>query len=232
MGKDFLKNADLADWFEHHPAATYILTLAIVTSVHLVRDGLVPNLGNQALYLFLVPPILIAGTFGGWGPGLVATGYSMVLQLFVTDDFRAIFDIDGPLFGISMARATVFALVGICVSWFGNNLRHARSAAVRNARDAAAREAHLKSILDTVPEAMIVIDERGIVQSFSAAAERLFGYAAAEAEGQNIKLLMPTPYREEHDGYLSRYTATGEARIIGIGRVVVGQRKNGTTFPM
>jgi two-component system sensor kinase FixL len=95
-----------------------------------------------------------------------------------------------------------------------------------------AREAHLKSILDTVPEAMIVIDERGIVQSFSTAAERLFGYTAAEALGKNVKLLMPSPYRESHDSYLERYLRTGERRIIGIGRVVVGERKDGSTFPM
>ena len=72
-------------------------------------------------------------------------------------------------------------------------------------RDALAREAHLQSILDTVPDAMIVIDERGIIQSFSSAAERLFGYRSAEAIGQNIKMLMPPPYRENHDGYLERY---------------------------
>jgi len=79
---------------------------------------------------------------------------------------------------------------------------------------------------------MIVIDERGVIQSFSSAAERLFGYRAAEAIGQNIKTLMPSPYRGNHDGYLQRYMTTGERRIIGIGRVVVGQRKDGSTFPM
>ena len=101
-----------------------------------------------------------------------------------------------------------------------------------SARQAVAREAHLTSILDTVPDAMVVIDERGIIQSFSSAAERLFGYAAAEIVGTNVKLLMPSPYRENHDGYLERYLRTGERRIIGIGRVVVGERKDGSTFPM
>ncbi len=99
-------------------------------------------------------------------------------------------------------------------------------------RDARAREAHLQSILDTVPEAMIVIDERGVMQSFSSAAERLFGCQAAEVIGRNVSILMPTPYSENHDGYLHRYLTTGERRIIGIGRVVVGQRKDGSTFPM
>ncbi len=79
---------------------------------------------------------------------------------------------------------------------------------------------------------MIVIDEAGTMQSFSSAAERLFGYTAAEALGRNIMILMPSPYRENHDGYLRRYLTTGERRIIGVGRVVVGERKDGSTFPI
>jgi len=98
--------------------------------------------------------------------------------------------------------------------------------------DLAAREAHLKSILDTVPDAMIVINERGIIQSFSKAAERQFGFDAGEVIGRNVNVLMPSPYRESHDAYLERYLRTGERRIIGIGRVVVGARKDGSTFPM
>jgi two-component system sensor kinase FixL len=94
------------------------------------------------------------------------------------------------------------------------------------------REAHLRSILETVPDAMIVIDEQAHIQFFSAAAERLFGYHAHEVIGQNIKILMPNPYREQHDGYMHRYLTTGERRIIGIGRVVVGQTKDGSTFPI
>lgn len=98
--------------------------------------------------------------------------------------------------------------------------------------DLRAREAHLQSILDTVPEAMVVIDEAGLIHSFSAAAERLFGYAAAEAVGENVRILMPEPMRGEHDGYLDRYRRTRERRIIGTNRVVTGQRRDGSTFPM
>jgi two-component system, LuxR family, sensor kinase FixL len=79
---------------------------------------------------------------------------------------------------------------------------------------------------------MIVIDEHGVMQSFSAAAERQFGWTAAEVIGRNVSMLMPNPYRDAHDQYLGRYLATGERRIIGIGRVVVGERKDGSTFPM
>ena len=93
-------------------------------------------------------------------------------------------------------------------------------------------EARLLSILQTVPDAMVVIDESGRIESFSATAERLFGYSSAEAIGRNVNILMPSPDRERHDEYIKRYLATGEKRIIGIGRIVIGQRKDGTTFPM
>ena len=90
----------------------------------------------------------------------------------------------------------------------------------------------LKSILKTVPDAMVVIDEDGMVTSFSATAEAMFGYTPAEVIGKNVKILMPSPYRDAHDGYIQRYMQTGEQRIIGIGRTVVGCRKDGTTFPI
>ena len=94
------------------------------------------------------------------------------------------------------------------------------------------REARLRSILDTVPDAIITIDENGIVESFSPAAVRLFGYDEREVLGKNVNMLMPSPYREQHDGYLAAYRQTGVKRIIGIGRIVVGQRRDGSTFPM
>jgi two-component system, LuxR family, sensor kinase FixL len=94
------------------------------------------------------------------------------------------------------------------------------------------REEHLRSILDTVQDAMIVIDEAGTIQFFSRAAERLFGYREAAAIGMNIKVLMPEPDRSRHDGYLARYQQTGDRHIIGVGRIVTGKRQDGSTFPM
>nr|WP_166178984.1 PAS domain S-box protein [Altererythrobacter segetis] len=92
--------------------------------------------------------------------------------------------------------------------------------------------AHLRSILETVPDAMVIIDAQGHILSFSKAAERLFGFAEAELVGENVSTLMPSPDRERHDSYLERYLKTGEKRIIGIGRLVTGRRRDGTTFPM
>jgi len=79
---------------------------------------------------------------------------------------------------------------------------------------------------------MVIINEKGCILSFSKTAERLFGFAEAELIGENVSTLMPSPDRERHDGYLQRYLTTGEKRIIGIGRLVTGRRRDGTTFPM
>ena len=93
------------------------------------------------------------------------------------------------------------------------------------------REERLRSITQTAPDAIVIIDERGIIDTVNPAAERLFGYSGAELVGRNVKILMPSPQREAHDSHLARYRETGEKRVIGIGRVVVGRRKDGTTFP-
>src|SRR5215470_15037209 len=203
----------------------YLSAIGLVAIAFVLRFALAPTLGNQALYLFLVPPVLIAGVVGGLGPGLLATALSLLLHLYSSNEYTNLLHWGSPLFVAELSRALTFTALGVGIAWFGERLLHARSQAL-------AREAHLQSILDTVPEAMVVIDERGAMQSFSAAAERLFGYASNEVLGQNVKMLMPSPYRESHDGYIERYLGTGEKRIIGIGRVVVGERRDGSTFPM
>lgn len=99
-------------------------------------------------------------------------------------------------------------------------------------RKLMASAAHLESILSTVPDAMIVIDQKGRILSFSAAAERLFGFPAREVLGENVAMLMPPPDYQNHDHYLERYLATGERKIIGRKRTVTGRRKEGSTFPL
>ncbi|HVO15908.1 MAG TPA: PAS domain S-box protein [Alphaproteobacteria bacterium] len=93
-------------------------------------------------------------------------------------------------------------------------------------------ETRLRAVVDTAVDGVILIDARGTVVMFNPACERLFGYSAGEVIGRNVKMLMPAPYREEHDGYIDSYRRTGVRKIIGIGREVTGQRKDGSTFPM
>jgi len=198
------------------------VAIAIVWAISV---ALAPVLHGALSYLLFFAAVLVAAGVGGLGPGLLATVLGAALSLVASRSNSAI---TLPEIG----DAVTFLIVGAAMAWGGGQLQRTRQRAAASAQDALGRAAHLQSILDTVPDAMIVIDERGIIRSFSLAAERLFGYAAADALGKNIKLLMPSPYRENHDGYIDRYLRTGEKRIIGIGRVVVGERRDGSTFPM
>lgn len=203
------------------PFAAGALVVAVVVGVRLAFGSV---LEARLLLILFVPAVLIASGLGGIVPGLFATGLSIVaaILLFGTHDldFAQVVDL------------LAFAAVGGGMAWLGERLRLSLAETAAGNLELRTREAHLRSILDTVPDAMIVIDERGMMSSFSTAAERLFGYTAAEVLGQNVKMLMPPNYRSAHDGYIGRYLATGERRIIGIGRVVVGERKDGSTFPM
>jgi two-component system, LuxR family, sensor kinase FixL len=111
-------------------------------------------------------------------------------------------------------------------------LRAANDELAASQRELKGREAFLRCIVTTFPDAIVVIDDQGCIQSFNGNAERLFGFTGREVLGRNVNMLMPSPHRQDHDGYLAQYLATGERRMIGMGRVVVGQRKDGSTFPM
>jgi two-component system sensor kinase FixL len=137
---------------------------------------------------------------------------------------------DGTIIDVSITVSPIWDAAGRLVG--ASKVARDITASKRAQIALAEREARLQSVLETVPDAMVVIDPQGLMQSFSATAERLFGYASGEAVGRNVSMLMPSPYREQHDTYLHRYLATGERRIIGIGRVAVGLRKDGSTFPM
>jgi two-component system, LuxR family, sensor kinase FixL len=204
------------------PYGIAILAIALGIAVKL---AVASALAGQASYLLFMPAVLIGSALGGWGPGLLATALGLALGLYFVADAQTL----GPP---AVLQGLLFALVSIAICWRGAVLHRLRRAVTTSAEDAEARSAHLQSILDSIPDATIVINEGGIIQTFSAAAERLFGYAAADVVAKNVKILMPSPYREDHDGYLQRYLRTGERRIIGIGRVVVGQRRDGSTFPM
>nr|WP_309629290.1 PAS domain S-box protein [Brevundimonas sp.] len=186
---------------------------------------MMPLLEDRLALLFFVPAVVAAAALGGATPGALATVLGLFGGLYVNWQTGA--PAPGDLVG-----AVVFLMLGLLITAGGEAFQTMRSRAITVNRALRAREAHLQSILATVPDAMIVITERGTMQSFSPTAERLFGWTPEEVIGQNVRMLMPEPYREQHDGYLDRYLTTGERRIIGMGRVVVGERKDGSTFPM
>jgi PAS domain S-box-containing protein len=128
-----------------------------------------------------------------------------------------------------MSKAELLGWIKQVRSRHATRSRAERRQAASDLRDSAER---LRAILETAVEGIITIDERGIIESFNLAAERIFGYRAREVIGKNVSILMPSPHREQHDTYLGNYLRTGHAKIIGIGREVVGRRKNGTAFPM
>jgi two-component system sensor kinase FixL len=181
--------------------------------------------GGSPPLVLLVPPVFIAAITGGLRRGVLVTVVAVVAGM-------ATALLIGEGLEVAAIEVVIVAAVGLIGAWFGERVYRARAEAASKADALASEQAFLQSVLDTAPDAVMVIDESGTLRSFSPAAERLFGYRRDEAIGRNVRMLMPSPYREQHDGYIERYIRTGERRIIGIGRVVVGARKDGSTFPL
>lgn len=151
---------------------------------------------------------------------VLAAAIALAPEAVMAQGARTVFTI---AFGL-LALAAIF--------WLLRSVLILRGHADETAETLRERDAHLQSILDTVLDATIVIDISGKMLSFNVSAVRQFGYSADEVIGANVSMLMPEPYREQHGTYLTRYLSTGEKRIIGMDRVVVGRRKDGSTFPM
>jgi two-component system sensor kinase FixL len=174
--------------------------------------------------IVFVPAVLGAAVLGGLRPGIFATALTIpILYLLLEADHSA---------ASLSANLALFSVVGALLSWGGGELHAARSRERQTASSLAHRSTELTTLLDTVLDAVVVIEPNGRIRSFNPAAERLFGYSPEEVIGQNVSMLMPAPYRRKHDGYLDHYLKTGEKRIIGTDRVVVGLRKDESTFPM
>ena len=203
--------------------AGYALAVAAVAVCAGLGALISPLFQGGLPLLVFVPALFATASLGGVGPTVAAGLFSLVLvgvsgRLTMRPD--------------DLALAAIFVAVTAAAAYLGWRTERSGAAVQRYVNELRADEAHLQSILDTVPDAMIVIDEHWVVQSFSSAAERQFGWRSHEIVGRNVSSLMPEPYRRQHDGYLERYAHSGEKRIIGIGRVVVGERKDGSTFPM
>ena len=214
---------DLARRREGFRARPYVYGVALTGVGVAARLALEPLLEDRVVFLPLVPAVLVAAALGGLVPGLVIC--------LLCAGAGALLVAHYGLIPANIADAVLFVFLGLAVAWGGERVRRTQAEAAEATRHLSERQAHLQSILDTVPDAMIVIDEFGTIQSFSAAAERMFGWSPGEILGRNVSLLMPAPDREQHDAYLARYRRTGERRIIGVGRVVLGKRRAGETFP-
>ena len=194
-------------------------------------------LGDRAPFVLLLPAIMVVAWYGGLGPGLLATALGTLVVAYLFFEPRFSLRVDNV---VEMFALVLFGLLGAAISVLCERLhrserarRQAEESALLDAKDSL-RESRerLQAVVETAVDAIITIDDHGIIDSVNPAAERMFGYSAAEMIRQNVKMLMPYPPREEHDGYLARYLRTGERRIIGIGREVQARRKDGSTFPI
>ncbi len=122
---------------------------------------------------------------------------------------------------------TDYSLIQLFSQWLGNEIERLQTE--KEIREGTER---IRSIVDTVVDGIITINDKGIIESFNPAAEKIFQYKAVEVVGNNVKMLMPEPYRQEHDGYIDNYLSSNNAKVIGIGREVTGRRQDGSTFPM
>jgi len=212
----------------------YGIAPVIVTLAAMVQWTL---LGTDFPFVMLLAAVVIVAWFEGLGPGLLATALSTLLADYIFIEPTFSFHIGSPRAALGL---TLFVFLGTAISLLSEwrlQTEQARRQAeeqtlLKMEESLQESRRRLHAVVETAVDAIVIIDERGIIDSVNPAGERMFGYPAAEMIGHNVQMLMPSPYREEHDGYLARYLRTGEKRIIGIGREVQGRRKDGSTFPV
>jgi PAS domain S-box-containing protein len=211
-----------------HRVKAYAVAVFAVGASLAVRLVLEPWLGMNVPYLQFFPAITLASWYGGFGPGALATAISTLVAMYF---FL-------PPAGLAVAGTAdlvslpLFVATGFGIAWLSHLLR-AAEAAHRKAVDLAqARAARLDAVLRTAVDGIIVINAKGQIEVFNGGAARLFGYPEEEVVGRNVSMLMPSPHHESHDHYLERYLTTGDAKIIGTGREVMGRRRDGSMFPL
>ena len=207
------------------PGLSILIGLGLICVGFGLRVLLDSLLMNRASFIFFMPGVVAAAAFGGLVPALIVTAAGALAAL-------AADVVAGDMVSGSLMGAFAYALLGGLIALGGRWYCRAREVEARFARDLAGREAMLSSVLRTIPDALIIIDERGVIHDFSDTAERQFGWTADEVTGRNINMLMPSAHREAHSDLLAGFVSTHEPRMTGIGGVLAGERKDGSTFPM
>ena len=198
--------------------ALILLLIAVLLLIMLVLDLNLPSGVIRGI------PYVVLISVSYWLPWryapmmLAAVGTVLIVVGYVYS--ATYFDTTALLLNVSLEAAVLWVTAFLVLRY---------RASSRSLED---REQRLRTLVSTAVDGVMIIDANGTVQEYNPACEQLFGYREDEVVGRNVKMLMPSPYQEEHDEYLSRYRATGNKRIIGIGREVEGRRKDGTTFPM
>lgn len=201
----------------------FLALLAALTT--LAAHLLSANLFSHSVYLFCLPAVVICAALGGFPSGMSAA-VILAAGAFVADLYA---HLPTPE---RWGRVALFLLLGAAIAALGGWLGRGGGTWRRRAEQLEEREAILRASLDAVPDATIVIDEEGVVTTFSYAAELLFGWTSEEICGQSVEALMPKAEADAHEGYVQRYVQTGERRVIGSSRQVRGRRKNDSEFPM
>jgi two-component system, LuxR family, sensor kinase FixL len=198
-----------------------LLAALAALAVHLLAGPLF----SDSVYLFCLPALVVCAGLGGFPSAMSAT------LILAAGAFLA--DVQAQLSTPErLGRVALFLLVGAAVAYTGGWLRRSVGTWRVQLARLEEREAILRASLDAVPNATVVIDELGVITTFNHAAELLFGWTAHDICGQNVETLMPKAYADAHDGHVQRYLQTGERRVMGSSRQLVGQRKDGAEFPM
>jgi two-component system sensor kinase FixL len=182
------------------------------------------SLERPELNVFLLPSIVLAAGLGGFFPGLLMTVLAIITDTVIDSWIGQ----RAPSIPINLA----YLGTGVLMSVGGHLFRQSLINAGAMYAELQKREADLRAIVDTVPDSLVVIDEQGLIVRFSPGAEAQFGWRAEEALGQNVAILMPSPFREQHQAHVERYNRLGSSDSIGRSRLLTGLRKDGSTFPI
>lgn len=206
-------------------------------ATHLPENGEYRNLDNLfGLVMQSEKPVISANISRDMRAGTMPDGHPKIhnfmgIPIFNGRDQIAILGLANCAQGYQQEDTIKLEPILKTIAQFVQTMNHEQ----RHAQDRAALEAstqHTQTILNDIADGIITIDKRGVIQSFNHAAETIFGYRARQIIGKNISELMPEPFRSQHDDYIRNHLKTGKKNILGIGREVIGLRRNGQQFPM